>query len=395
VVRWDIATGDLPDRTALGRRLAALLAERDVPGGITGVLSLAALVDDGLAAAHEPVSAGLAGTVALAQALEDAGVGARLWCLTREAVTTGNADAVANPSQAQVWGLGRVLALERPERWGGLVDVPAQLDARAALSVCAVLGGVDAADGIHGEDEVAVRASGVFGRRLARAPLGATPAGEWRPRGTVLVTGGAGEVGSHVCRWLARTGAPHLLLVGRRGEDTPGITELVAELTELGSRVTVAAVDAADRDGLREVLAAVPPEYPLSAVIHGAAVLADGLVASLTAEQMERVLRPKVAAATVLHQLTAGLELDAFVLFSSAVGGIWGSGGQGGYAAANAYLDALAHTRRAAGLPATAVHWGSWSGGMVTGEVAERLRRQGLPPMAPETATAALAASSP
>ncbi|MGC5041421.1 type I polyketide synthase [Streptomyces sp. DT73] len=390
VVRWDIPSADLRDRTTLGRRLTALLTGGDEPSPVTGVLSLTALVDDGLDAAHEPVSDGLAGTVALAQALDDADVDARLWCLTREAVATGSADAVTNPLQAQIWGLGRVMALERPERWGGLVDMPARPDGRAGRLLCAVLG---AGAGARGEDEVAVRTSGAFGRRLARAPLGAAPAKEWRPRGTVLVTGGAGAVGSHVCRWLARAGAPHLLLVGRRGEDTPGIAELEAELTALGSRVTVAAVDAADRDGLRDLLASLPEEYPLSAVIHGAAVLADGLVESLTAEQLERVLRPKVAAATVLHELTADRELDAFVLFSSAVGGIWGSGGQGGYAAANAFLDALARMRRAAGLPATAVNWGSWSGGMVNGEVEERLRRQGLPPMVPQTATAALAAS--
>ncbi|MFF2190861.1 SDR family NAD(P)-dependent oxidoreductase [Streptomyces sp. NPDC058155] len=396
VIRWDVAPADLRDRDALGRRLAAMLEEGEVPGRLTGVLSLAALVDEGLGAAHEPVSDGLAGTVALVQALEDAGVEARLWCLTREAVSTGNADAVANPLQAQIWGLGRVVALERPERWGGLVDVPARLDGRAAELLCAVLADVDGVDGVggvHGEDQVAVRTSGAFGRRLSRAPLGDAPTRGWRPRGTVLVTGGAGAVGSHVCRWLARAGAPHLLLVSRRGKDTPGIAELEAELTELGSRVTVAAVDVADRDGLRELLASVPEEHPLTAVIHGAGVLADGLVESLTAEQLERVLRPKVAAATALHELTADLELDAFVLFSSAAG-VWGSGGQGGYAAANAFLDALAQVRRAAGLPATAVAWGSWGGGgLVTGEVEERLRRQGLPPMAPETAVAALAAS--
>ncbi|MGW6269156.1 type I polyketide synthase [Streptomyces sp. NPDC055060] len=394
VIRWDIAAADLRDRTALGRSLAAILTRQDVPGGLSGVLSLAALVDDGLGAAHEPVSDGLSGTVALVQALDDEGVEARLWCLTREAVSTGNADAVANPLQAQIWGLGRVVALERPERWGGLVDVPARLDGRAVHLLGAVLHGVDIMEGVPGEDEVAVRTSGAFGRRLVRAPLEGSPSGDWRPRGTVLVTGGAGAVGSHVCRWLARAGAPHILLVGRRGKDTPGIEELEAELTESGSRVTVAAVDVADRDGLREVLASIPEEYPLTAVIHGAAVLADGLVESLTAEQLERALRPKVAAATVLHELTADLELDAFVLFSSAVGSVWGSGGQGGYAAANAYLDALAQVRRAAGLPATSVAWGSWGGGgMVTGEVEERLRRQGLPPMEPETAMAALAAS--
>ncbi|MFJ8747524.1 SDR family NAD(P)-dependent oxidoreductase, partial [Embleya sp. NPDC127516] len=396
VVRCDVAPTDLRDRAALGRRLVATLAEDEAPGGPTGVLSFAALVDDGLTAAHEPVSAGLAGTVALVQALEDAGVEARLWCLTREAVSTGNADAVANPLQAQIWGLGRVVALERPERWGGLVDVPARPDGRAVELLCAVLAGVDAGHGVgagHGEDQVAVRPSGVFGRRLARAPLGDAPVPEWRPRGTVLVTGGAGAVGAQVCRRLAEAGAPHLLLVGRRGRDTPGIAELEAELTALGSRVTVAAVDVADRDGLRELLASVPREYPLTAVIHSAGALMDGLVQTLTPEQLERVLRPKVAAATALHELTADLELEAFVLFSSAAG-VLGNGGQGGYAAANAFLDALAQVRRASGLPATAVAWGSWGGGgLMTGEVEERLRRKGLPPMAPETALAALAAS--
>ncbi|MEI5102895.1 type I polyketide synthase [Streptomyces sp. PmtG] len=390
VIRCDIAPADLTDRAALGRRLTATLAQGTAPGRLTGVLSLAALVDDGLAAAHEPASDGLAGTVALAQALQDTGVEARLWCLTRAAMTTGNADAVTNPLQAQIWGLGRVLALETPERWGGLVDLPAQLDGRATDLLCAVLAGATEADG---EDQVAVRASGAFGQRLTRAPLGDAPARDWTPRGTVLVTGGAGAVGTHVCRWLARAGAPHLLLVGRRGKDTPGITDLEAELTELGARVTVAAADVADRDALRTLLASIPEEHPLTAVIHGAGVLADGLVESLTAQQLERVLRPKVAAATALHELTAELDLDAFVLFSSAAG-VWGNGGQGAYAAANAYLDALAQARRAAGLPATAVAWGSWGGGgMVTGEVEERLRRQGVPPMAPETAVAALAAS--
>ena len=296
---------------------------------------------------------------------------------------------MSNPLQAQVWGLGQVVALERPERWGGLVDVPAVLDTRAADLLCAVLAGTDGA----GEDQVAIRTSGAFGRRLAHAPLGDSPVPDWRPTGTVLVTGGAGAVGSHVSRWLAQAGAPHLLLVGRRGQDTPGIAELAAELTALGSRVTVAAVDVADRDALRDLLASVPPEYPLTAVFHGAGVLADGVLDALTADDLERVLRPKVAAAAALHELTADLELEAFVLFSSAVG-VLGNGGQGGYAAANAFLEALARTRRAAGLPATAVAWGSWGGGgLVTDEVDERLRRRGLPPMAPRTAVAALAAA--
>ncbi|MDT0347730.1 SDR family NAD(P)-dependent oxidoreductase, partial [Streptomyces litchfieldiae] len=372
------------DRAALGDRLKAALAEG---AEISGVLSLAGLADTDPASAHEPVTAGLAMTTALVQALGDTGVSAPLWCVTQGAVSTGLSDPIRHPLQAQIWGFGRVVALEHPERWGGLIDLPEQLDARGAEQFTRLLAGGS------GEDQIALRQSAAFGRRLSRAPLGGSPVPEWRPRGTVLVTGGAGAVGTHVTRWLARAGAPHLLLVGRRGKDTPGIAELEAELTALGSKVTIAAVDVADRDALRGLLDSIPAEFPLSAVVHGAGVLADGIIEQVTTEDLERVLRPKVAAAAALHELTAGLDLDAFVLFSSVVG-VLGNGGQSGYAASNAYLDALAAQRRAAGLPATAVAWGSWGGGgMVNATAEERLRRQGVPTMDPDTAVSALAAA--
>jgi acyl transferase domain-containing protein/acyl carrier protein len=175
------------DASADRAALAARLRETD---GVTGVVSL---LTDAVA------------TTVLLQALGDAGIDAPLWCLTRGAVSVGHGDAVSNPTQAGVWGLGRVAALEYPQRWGGLVDLPDVPDARSAAHVLAVLGG--------DEDQVAVRPSGVFGRRLAQAP---TPsAGAWEPRGTVLVTGGTGALGAHVARWLATNGAEHLVLVSR------------------------------------------------------------------------------------------------------------------------------------------------------------------------------------
>jgi acyl transferase domain-containing protein/short-subunit dehydrogenase/acyl carrier protein len=328
------------------------------------------------------------GTAAVTQALGDVGVGAPLWVATCGAVSVGRSDKPVVPGQALVWGLGRVAALELPERWGGLVDLPELVDERALVRLAGVL-----AAGAGGEDQVALRASGVFGRRLVQASGGRAPGGEgWRPgAGSVLVTGGTGALGARVARWLVAGGAGHVVLTSRRGLDAPGAVELRDELSASGARVTVAACDVADRDALAELLASVPDELPLTGVIHTAGVLDDGVVDGLDAERMERVLRAKATSAQNLHELTRDLDLSAFVLFSSLAATV-GAAGQGSYAAANAYLDALAEQRRAEGLVATSIAWGPWAdGGMAADDALERrMRRDGVPPMAPELALAAL-----
>ncbi|MFI5790845.1 SDR family NAD(P)-dependent oxidoreductase, partial [Streptomyces sp. NPDC051640] len=178
--------------------------------------------------------------------------------------------------------------------------------------------------------------------------------------GTVLVTGGTGTLGGLVARHLVSVhGVRHLVLASRRGSAAEGVAELVVELEKSGAVVTVAACDAADRDQLAATLAAIPAEYPLTAVIHTAGVVDDAVLTSLTPEQVERVLRPKVDAAVNLDELTAGADLAAFVLYSS-VGGILGGAGQGNYAAANAFLDGLAERRRARGLAGQSLAWGLW-----------------------------------
>ncbi|MET8052065.1 SDR family NAD(P)-dependent oxidoreductase [Streptosporangium sp. NPDC005286] len=206
------------------------------------------------------------------------------------------------------------------------------------------------------------------------------------PAGTVLVTGGTGTLGVRTARHLVtRHGVRHLLLAGRGGPDAPGAARLHAELTALGAEVRIAAVDVADRTGLAALIASVPAGHPLTAVVHAAGTLDDGVLGSLTADQVGGVLRPKADAAWYLHELTRDLDLSAFVLFSSAAG-ILGNAGQAGYAAANAFLDALAHHRRAHGLPATSLAWGHWaeSSGM-TRDLSRadlaRLARAGLPAM--------------
>ncbi|MFG2994798.1 type I polyketide synthase [Streptomyces sp. NPDC048257] len=382
----------LDDRAATAQRIGealALSAATDSPLAgtepLVGVFSLLAL-DERPHPADPALPAGLAATAALIQALGDAGVEAPLWAATCGAVSTGRTDRLSSVAQAQVWGLGRTASLELPVRWGGLVDLPRTPDDRATGRLADVLGGLGT------EDHLAVRSTGVFVRRLARATRDERPAAaEWATTGTALITGGTGALGRHVARWLARTGAEHLLLVSRRGPEAEGADALAAELRELGAEVTIAACDVADRDAVSALLATLPAAHPLTTVVHAAGVLDDGVLDAQTPQRLAGVLRPKAHAAQVLHELTRDLDLSAFVLFSS-VAAAFGAAGQANYAAANAFLDALAEQRRADGLPATVLAWGAWAeGGMATDElVAERLRLAGLPALAPELALAAL-----
>ncbi|MEW2031911.1 type I polyketide synthase [Streptomyces roseifaciens] len=316
--------------------LTALLTGRT---GVDGVLNL-------LAPAAPP-----AATAALVQALAGTGTGARLWTVTREAVAHE-----ARPEgfrQAAVWGLGRVAALEHPDLWGGLADLPETLEPHVVARFAALL------TGAGDEDQIVVRASGAYARRLEHAP--ARTGAPWRPTGTVLVTGATGAVGAEVAKWLAAEGADHLLLTSRRGERAPGAAELVQELAATGTKVTLAACDVADRDSLAALLRTVPADQPLTAVMHLAGVLDDGVLDALTPDRFDAVLAPKADAARHLHELTADLDLSAFVLFSSLTATVGGAG-QANYAAANAFLDGLAEFRRAHGLPATSVAWGPWGG---------------------------------
>ncbi|MFF9898021.1 type I polyketide synthase [Streptomyces longispororuber] len=382
-VRTVVTGAEGTGREELAERLRKEAAAAD--GTLSGVLSLLA-ADEEEHAVRGGVSRGLAATVTLVQALHAADLGAPLWLAGRSAQAVAGADPAPRPAQAALWGLGRVVAVEYPRLWGGLVDLPETADARDLAGLAGLLAGAWAVEDQVAEDQVAVRSAGVFGRRLERAPLDPAQVGEWVPEGTVLVTGGTGAVGGHVARWLAARGARHLVLTSRRGPEAPGAVELRAELEGLGAEVTIVACDVADREALARVLEAIPAEVPLSGVFHTAGVLDDGVLDGLDADRLATVFRAKVQSAYHLDELTSGYDLSAFVLFSS-FAGLSGGVGQGSYAAANAALDALAERRRAHGLTATSVAWGAWAGG---GMARDAARGGAVPPMEPGLAVAAL-----
>ncbi|MEU7146378.1 type I polyketide synthase [Nocardia sp. NPDC046473] len=363
------------DRAAVAQRL------RDaIDGSIAGVVSLLAL-DDELGAKFNALPRGLAATVTLAQALADVPRPVPLWIITQDAVAAAAGDTVTGVNQATLWGLARVLPNEYPDRWGGIIDLPKNADAQHV----SLLGRLFAA--AAGPDQFALRGTELLARRMERAQLSTAPL--WEPTGTVLVTGGTGALGAHVARWLVDRGADHVLLTSRRGMDAPGARDLHRELRERGAEVSIEACDISDPDALAALLDRRTGEYPLTGVVHAAGLLDDCLLDELTADRMDAVLRTKLLAATNLDAATRHLELDAFVLFSSA-GATFGALGQGNYAPGNTFLDALAARRRAAGLPATSIAWGPWAGAGMGESARELAARNGSPGLTPGPALDAL-----
>ncbi|GES10225.1 hypothetical protein Amac_038220 [Acrocarpospora macrocephala] len=322
----------------------------------------------------------------------------RLVFLTRGAIAAGDGETVTDLPASAVWGLVRSAQSENPDQF-------VLVDADEHEISAPVLAGVLAS----GEPQVAVREGEMLVPRLARVlpdspdisdidsvEDGARP---WAPDGTVLITGGTGGLGALFARHVVvERGVRHLLLVSRRGLDAPGAVDLRAELIAHGAEVEIATCDLADRDQVADLLAGIDAGHPLTAIIHTAGVLADGTIPSLSAERLDSVLRPKVDAAWHLHELTQDMDLAGFVVFS-ALAGVVGAPGQGNYAAANAFLDALAQLRRARGLAGLSLAWGSWaqdSGmtGTLSGTELRRVTRPGMPPLSAEHGLAAFEAAT-
>ncbi|MEV4031695.1 SDR family NAD(P)-dependent oxidoreductase [Streptomyces umbrinus] len=376
------------DRSSLGALLAGAADEQD-GAPLQGIVSLLSLAE-GTHPDHPALSLGVASSFTLIQALAESAVGARLWTVTRNAV---GAMPGEEPSveQAQLWGLGRVAALESPHTWGGLIDFGADPGRPAAVPAPRAFQRAAAALAAPGaEDQLAIRGSGMYGRRLVRATTDPTGPG-WRPRKTVLVTGEIAEATAEpLVRRLLADGAEHVVLAG----PAASLPALTAEGTGLGGRVSVVSCGLEDDAALRAVIAdrtptavlAVPPAVPL------------GTLLETTPAAFADAVRAKTDLVTRLDALLDGVELDAFVIFSS-VAGVWGGTGQCGYAAGTAHLDAFAEQRSARGLPFISLAWTPWQDaaeeetGEATGvqaTVVAEMRRAGLTPLEPQRAVEAL-----
>ncbi|MFE6037784.1 SDR family NAD(P)-dependent oxidoreductase, partial [Streptomyces sp. NPDC056452] len=303
----------------------------------------------------------------------------RLVVVTHNAMATTPDEDTHNLAGAAAWGLLRTAQTENPDRIILLdLDHPTNLETILPTALTTT------------EPQLALRNGKLLTPRLTRLTTPeATEATEtpFDPEGTVLITGATGALGGLLARHLiTHHGTRHLLLVSRRGNNAPGAQQLHDQLTNLGAHITLAACDVTDPTALDNLLDTIPTAHPLTAVIHAAGILDDGIFTTLTPQRVSTVLSPKTDAAWNLHQATRHHNLTTFALFSS-VAGTYGTAGQGSYAAANSYLDALAHHRRSLGLPAVSLAWGPWSDGGMAAALSEadlaRLSRTGIGALEP------------
>jgi myxalamid-type polyketide synthase MxaE and MxaD len=327
----------------------------------------------------------------------------RLWLITQGAQAAGEECSPLSVAQSPLWGLGRVIAQEHPTFWGGLVD----LEPGASLRDAAAHQLWEEISSTEGEDQLAFRQGRRYVARLVRQRPSATQARpvRWRTDGSYLISGGLGDLGLLVARWMVEQGARRLILLGRTklpsrsnwssvkaGSRLARQITAIRELESLGACVHLASVDVADEGELSGFLDEFRAEGwpPIRGVVHAAGVLQDGLLVQLDAAALNTVLRPKVMGGWLLHRLLQDDPLDFFILFSSA-GSVLGQPGQGNYAAANAFLDALAHHRQTHGQPALSINWGAWAGEGFADSVggkrlAARLALLGISSIAPKQA---------
>ncbi|MEP7308970.1 MAG: MupA/Atu3671 family FMN-dependent luciferase-like monooxygenase [Acidobacteriota bacterium] len=371
------------------------------PSGLVHLWSLNAADGDSLTAdaLRQAETFGCAALVHVVQALTAAGLACPVWVVTNRAQRTGEEAAAGAVSMAQapVWGLGRVVALEHPECWGGLIDLDSAGGAveLAAQTIVAELRRRD------DEDQVAYRQGRRFVPRLERSQALPRLAPRCDPDATYLITGGLGALGRRVAHWLVRHGARHLVLTGLhalpdRGDWTnasltTSVREKIAGIQSLegqGAEITVASGDVSERDHMVALFQAIhAAERPLRGIVHLAGLPENQALSEVSYADGRRVLAPKVEGAFHVHELSLGDPLEFFVSFSS-ISAVWGSRGQPLYAAANHFLDALHAWRSSRGLPSTCINWGPWSeGGMVSPDGLRALSKIGVLPIDPADAT--------
>ncbi|MDJ1172323.1 type I polyketide synthase [Roseofilum sp. BLCC_M154] len=307
----------------------------------------------------------------------------QLWLITQASQSVLPVEEVAI-AQTPLWGLGKVLSLEHPQLWGGLIDLDRQSSTSEAEILLQVL--EDEAE----EDRLAIRNGEIYVARLERQLLAESNPVSLSKEGSYLITGGTGALGLNIAQWLVEKGCQHLVLISR-SQPSDQAQLRIESLRKQGVEVVVTQADVSVQQDMEKAFKQVQETMPpLKGVIHAAGVIGSDLIQELEFSQLEAILRPKVVGGWVLHQLTEKLDLDFFVNFSS-IASVWGSKGQAHYAAANHFLDGLTDYRQSLGLPTYSINWGPWSGGgMAAGEAMNWLNQMGVKPLEPEKAIAAL-----
>jgi len=296
----------------------------------------------------------------------------KLWIVTRDAQPAGRIPSVSGVADAPVWGLGKVLALEHREIWGGIIDLPSHRSANEAAVVFEEI--LDSDD----EDQIAIRDGERFVPRLMLRHYTPNRNLTIHSDGTYLITGGLGALGLDVARWLATQGARHIALLGRSKTLSQAAKDTVQRLVEGGAEISILKGDVGDMAEMERVFESLRRSPVLRGVVHAAGVPAAGDFDSLTADNIRASFAAKVTGTWILHQLTRRMPLDFFVLCSSMVS-VWGAKGQPDYVAANNFLDAFAHYRRALGLPVLSINWGPLTGGgMLPSDFVADLARMGV-----------------
>lgn len=306
----------------------------------------------------------------------------QVWLVTRGSVPVGS--AIPAIAQAPLWGLGKVLALEHPEHWGGMIDLSPDSTVDEIPALLAEI------KDSQGEDQLALRSGQRYVARLVPSQSESLQTVSIQPDRTYLITGGLGALGLKIAQWLVEQGARSLVLTGRRTATSEALAT-IAKLEQAGAAVQISQADVADAIEMRRVLDHIATSLPLlGGVVHAAGTVSYQMMQDMDLPAFESVLRPKVIGGWVLHQLTQSLKLNFFVSFSS-IASVWGSKGQAHYAAANQFLDTLAYYRQAVGLPALTINWGPWAEiGMASGEAQQWLTRMGVQALQPDQALTAL-----
>lgn len=320
----------------------------------------------------------------------------QIWVATRgsQQVNSPQRQSLVDPTQSTIWGMGRVLSLEHPELWGGLIDLELSSDSSRlpnAHEVTALWQEILAAPSHEGvEEQVVYRQGQRYVARLVHAKPQAQPsARQIQATGSYLITGGLGALGLRQARWLVEQGATELILTSRRGITNAGQQNAINALEAMGATVKVAAVDVTDATAMRVLLSTQSTaQAPLHGIIHAAGIADFKPIAEMTWEEFASVLRPKVIGGWNLHYLTQGVDLDFFICYASGAG-IWGGKQLAHYGAANHFLDGLVGYRQTQGLPGLSIAWGPWNtngaaGGMATAAAQAMLQAMGIRALSPE-----------